>query len=286
MARLGRLAHFSSNMSYGASNSRRGWFAALRFTNRNEQAAPIRDIPSKCSDPTRSRHTTVRVTQHGLLWQCSIPKGPRLAGHAAPIKLRGGNGIAWGSMFDWLPAFLDPPAARVIAKIAGGVILLGVVALVAAKVKYAQVANWPKTSGRILRSEPGFELRRRFKTEQPRNERVAKIAYEFEAKGKTWRSNNILDSGHPPEDQVERLLTDYPKGAPVTVFYNPSDPSKSALEIDHPPKELAIGCLVAMGMVSGWQRSASGWPIRVSSSSSVGSRTRCCRRCFLRPSSD
>ena len=152
-------------------------------------------------------------------------------------------------MFDWLPAFLDPPATMVIAKIAGGVILLGVVALVAAKWKYAQVANWPKTSGRILSSEPGFELRQRFKTEQPRNERVAKIAYGFEAKGKTWRSNNILDSGYPPEDQVERLLADYPKGAAVTVFYNPSDPGKSALEIDHPPKELAAGCLAATGMV-------------------------------------
>ena len=152
-------------------------------------------------------------------------------------------------MLDWLPAFLDPPAARVIAQIAGGVILLGVVALVVARFKYAQVANWPKASGRILRSEPGFELRQRFKTEQPRNERVAKIAYEFEAKGKTWRSKNILNSGHPPEDQVERLLADYPKGAAVSVFYNPSDPGKSALEIDHPPKDLALGCLAATGMI-------------------------------------
>jgi len=152
-------------------------------------------------------------------------------------------------MLDWLPAFLDPPAARVIAEIAGGLILLGVAALVFAKVKYARVAKWPKASGRILRSEPGFELRRRFETEQPRNERVAKIAYEFEAKGKTWRSGNILDSGHPPEDQVERLLADYPKGAAVTVFYNPSDPGQSALEIDHPPKDLALGCLAATGMI-------------------------------------
>lgn len=152
-------------------------------------------------------------------------------------------------MFDWLPAFLDPPAARVIAQIAGGTILLGVAALVVAKIKYAQVARWPKASGRILRSEPGFELRQRFKAERPRNERVAKIAYEFEAKGKTWRSGNILDSGYPPEDQVERLLADYPKGADVAVFYNPSDPGKSALEIDHPPKELAMGCLAATGMV-------------------------------------
>ena len=186
----------------------RSFAAAKAPTNANDPAAP----PSKAIDLPAMQPLT---------------------------KLRCGNGIAWGEHVDWLPAFLDPPAAMVIAKIAGGVILLGVVALVVAKWKYAQVANWPKTSGRILSSEPGFELRQRFKTEQPRNERVAKIAYGFEAKGKTWRSNNILDSGYPPEDQVERLLADYPKGAAVTVFYNPSDPGKSALEIDHPPKELA-----------------------------------------------
>src|SRR5262245_49188839 len=154
-----------------------------------------------------------------------------------------------GSMFDWLPAFLDPPAARVIAQIAGGTILFGLVALVIAKWKYAQVARWPKASGKVIRSEPGFELRQRFKTDQPRNERVAKIAYEFEVKGKKRYSDKILDSGHPPEDQVERLLADYPKGAAVTVFYNPSDPTQSALEINHPPKDLAMGCLAATAMV-------------------------------------
>jgi len=70
-------------------------------------------------------------------------------------------------MSDWLLAFLDPPAARVIAEIAGGVILFGLVALVVAKWKYAQVAKWPKAAGRIVRSEPGFELRQRFVYAQP-----------------------------------------------------------------------------------------------------------------------
>jgi Protein of unknown function (DUF3592) len=152
-------------------------------------------------------------------------------------------------MSDWLPAFLDPPAAWVIAQIAGGTILLGLVALVAAMWKYLQVAKWPQTAGTIIRSEPGFEVRQRFKTERPRNERVAKIAYTFEVNGKKWHSGKILDSGHPPEDQVERLLAAYPKDAAVMVYYNPSDPSRSALEIDRPPKDLAWGCLSAISMV-------------------------------------
>lgn len=151
---------------------------------------------------------------------------------------------------EWLPAFLEPPAARLIAQIAGGAILLGLIGLVLALASYLRVkATWIKTNGRIIASSPGFDLRQRFKTEAPRNERVAKIGYEFEAAGKTWRSGKILDSGHPPEDQVDRLLADYPTGKSVTVLYNPRDPAQSALEIDHPPKDLALGCLAAVAIV-------------------------------------
>jgi hypothetical protein len=154
-----------------------------------------------------------------------------------------------GNVFDWLPAFLDPPAARIIAGTAAGAILLGLVALAVAKFQYARVANWAKTGGRIVGSEPGFELRQRFKTEQPRNERIAKITYEFEIRGTTWRSGSILDAGDPPEDEVEGLLARYPKGASAIVHYNPRDPSQSALEIAHPPPDLAIGCLAASAIV-------------------------------------
>lgn len=152
-------------------------------------------------------------------------------------------------MFDWLPAFLDPPAARLIAEIAAGSILLGLVALAVAMFKYAKVMRWARTGGRIIASEPGFEIRQRFDTEAPRNERVAKIAYEFEVRGRKFRSGRILDSGHPPEDQTERLLRQYPKGAAVIVRYDPDDPSQSALETDHPPKDLPMGCLAATGIV-------------------------------------
>lgn len=151
---------------------------------------------------------------------------------------------------DWMPAFLEPPAARLIAQIAGGAILLGLVGLVLAMASYLRVRmTWIKAPGRIISSAPGFELRQRFKTETPRNERVAKIGYEFQAAGEIRRSGKILDSGHPPADQVDRLLADYPAGKTVTILYNPRDPSQSALEIDHPPKDLARGCLAATVIV-------------------------------------
>jgi hypothetical protein len=152
-------------------------------------------------------------------------------------------------MIDSLLSVFDSEAARVIAMIAGGIILLGVVALVAALASYAKVRTWAPAPGRIIGSQPGFELVQKFKTEPPRNQRVAKIAYEFDANGKTWRSGRILDSGTPPEDQVERLLETYPVGKAVTIRHNPRDPSQSALEINHPPKDLALGCGAAIGIV-------------------------------------
>ncbi|MGD9812146.1 MAG: DUF3592 domain-containing protein, partial [Sphingobium sp.] len=143
-------------------------------------------------------------------------------------------------------AIFESEAANVIANIAGGIILLGLVALVLALMSYARVRTWAAASGRIIGSEPGFALVQRFKTEPPRNQRVAKITYEFEAVGRTWRSGRILDTGTPGEDQVERLLASYPVGKEVTIRHDRSDPSKSALEINHPPKDLALGCMAAI----------------------------------------
>jgi len=146
-------------------------------------------------------------------------------------------------MLEALQTVFEPFAARLIAGIAGGAILLGLAALAVAMFQYRKVRNWATADARILGSAPGFELRQKFKTDQPRNVRVARITYEFEAAGRTWRSNRILDSGDAPEEQTERLLAAYPAGATARIRYDPKDPSKSALEIDHPPRDLAAGCL-------------------------------------------
>lgn len=152
-------------------------------------------------------------------------------------------------MLDGLLGVFESEAARVIAMIAGGAILLGVVGLVLALASYAKTLTWAPAPGRIIRSEPGFELVQRFKNEPPRNERVAKIVYEFEANRQKFRSGRILDAGKPEQDQVDRLLADYPVGREVTIRHDPRDPSKSALEINHPPRDLAWGCLTAIGLV-------------------------------------
>lgn len=148
-------------------------------------------------------------------------------------------------MWETLQALFEPQAARVIGYIAAGTMALGLVATIYAKWIHAKATGWKKAPGRILSSAPGFALVQKFRTEQPRNVRVAKITYEFEVGGRTFRSNRILDTGIHQEDQVERLLKSYPVGAAVTVLHDPRDPSRSALEIVGPPEDLAKGCLAA-----------------------------------------
>lgn len=153
-------------------------------------------------------------------------------------------------MLDSLFAILGTPQARFILYGTAGIIAVGVVATLYALWLSAKSSRWSRANGRILSSKQAFDLVQAFQTEAPRNRRVARITYGFEVAGKTWRSNRILDSGEPPEDQVDRLLADYPVGKAVMVRYDPRDPGQSALEIDVPP-DLAKGCAVATLLLLG-----------------------------------
>src|SRR5689334_6735302 len=109
-------------------------------------------------------------------------------------------------MIESLLAVFDDPNARMIAKIAGGALLLGAAATALALASHFKTYLWRRTKGRIRRSEPAFKLVQAFDNEAPRNRRVASISYEFQIEGKTLYSNKVLDSGEPAEDQVDRLL--------------------------------------------------------------------------------
>lgn len=148
-----------------------------------------------------------------------------------------------------IDAYLHEPASRFIAWGALGLVGLGFIALIAALVLHARTKRWKTAAGRIVISEPGFALVQRFQTDAPRNERVAKIVHEFSAAGKLHRGGKILDAGDPPEEDIERLLKQYPVGATVKVHYDPAHPSTSALEINGPPKDLALGCLSAIAIL-------------------------------------
>jgi hypothetical protein len=61
------------------------------------------------------------------------------------------------------------------------------------------------------------------------------VVYEYEVNGIKYLSNRVRvqDASGPTMGGVlysNPLLNRYPKGAAVTVYYNPQDPKESALE--------------------------------------------------------
>lgn len=150
-----------------------------------------------------------------------------------------------GERLDSLLALVNDPTVRIIAEIAGGIILLGLAATALALTSYWNTRTWVRVQGRITRAEAGFELLQPFKSEQPRNHRVAKISYEYQVGGKLLRSNKIWPSGTPPEEETDGLLKRFPVDSAVKVFHEPRNPNNSALDLNGPPPQLAMGCLVA-----------------------------------------
>lgn len=108
--------------------------------------------------------------------------------------------------------------------------LLVVVAssLVAAKrtIHEAQASlAWPHVCGVIAKSEVVFQIRY-----------VPKVLYRYEVAGKTFVGTRIgigelSGAGYRLRQDAEREIERFKNGSAVPVFYDPVDPSKSALEI-------------------------------------------------------
>ena len=91
--------------------------------------------------------------------------------------------------------------------------------------------KWESTDGLILTS---------YKTERRENFQKfedAEITYEYEVEGKKYRSSVVKASGDmsgspskKEPSEVDRLLSKYPAGNNVTVYYNPSIPRMACLE--------------------------------------------------------
>ncbi len=93
--------------------------------------------------------------------------------------------------------------------------------------KEAAVRAWPQSTGKIVTSNA---LRR--SVGQGREEVVPVIEYEFDYQGRLfktshWRFGNFSVGNSLSADAV---TSRYPVGSSVTVFVNPREPMKSALE--------------------------------------------------------
>lgn len=92
--------------------------------------------------------------------------------------------------------------------------------------------NWPTTTGRIISSDVGsYRSRRSSGTHTTVYE--PNIVYEYSADGQRFQSKQIsfgAVAGTSSTGWAENIVTHYPEGGTVQVFYNPANPSEAVLE--------------------------------------------------------
>jgi hypothetical protein len=102
--------------------------------------------------------------------------------------------------------------------------------IVLAMMLYRQSAShatrsWSPVTGRVLTSK----VVRKSGTNRYTSPAVT---YEYEAAGKAYRGETILPGWikNSGPRSAQRIVARYPKGAQVTVYYDPADPAKACLE--------------------------------------------------------
>ncbi|RUU44105.1 DUF3592 domain-containing protein [Mesorhizobium sp. M6A.T.Ca.TU.002.02.2.1] len=118
------------------------------------------------------------------------------------------------------------------------------------------VSRWLPAAGRIVSSRvearevtsSGSGSERRGSTET-RN--FPAITFEYKVGGKTFRSSRYSVQENLGNFAVAETLARFPKGADVTVFYDPFDPAKAVIERTMPDGALKFMVQLSAGLVIG-----------------------------------
>src|SRR5262249_51167469 len=123
--------------------------------------------------------------------------------------------------------------------------------LFAAIYKYMEVLqarNWSSTAGRgVSPTAVSRPLQDGGVSDDTDTRTYAKIVFEYEIAGKTYRGDRVSIGEDMGNSEVGETLAKYPAGKAVTVYYNPSRRSQAVIERDLPPfvwKGVAIIILV------------------------------------------
>lgn len=156
----------------------------------------------------------------------------------------------WFRQIPWdrlpLPDWMKTTPALLVLGFFFACVLLVLVALIVKSFEVRRMARWPKTMGRIVRSEAALALTRTDSKDIPRNERVADIVYEFEVNGRKYRGKRFTLAEKVSEEEVPGILAQHPAGKVVPVYYDPANPEDSTLERGL-PEGLLLGCLPLLG---------------------------------------
>nr|WP_258123866.1 DUF3592 domain-containing protein [Mesorhizobium onobrychidis] len=118
------------------------------------------------------------------------------------------------------------------------------------------VSRWFPTPGKILSSRvearevtsSGSGSGRRGSTE---TRSFPAITFEYKVGGKTFRSSRYSVQENVGNFAVPETLARFPKGADVTVFYDPSDPAKAVIERNLPDGALKFMVQLSAGLLIG-----------------------------------
>jgi hypothetical protein len=124
-------------------------------------------------------------------------------------------------------------------------VALAIVAVLSKLIEQRQAQSWMQTSGRIVRSQ--VETRRyRFQGEAETLKNVPAVAYEFKVRERTVHGIRIGIGDDAGGANTEATLARYPVDATVTVYYDPSDPTRCVLERSGPQGITVGGCVGAL----------------------------------------
>jgi hypothetical protein len=96
------------------------------------------------------------------------------------------------------------------------------------------VRRWPKADGVITHSEVDVTQSFPEGTDGPEISKYPIVEYAFEVRGRKYQSRKYQQIPAVLELEAEEMVSRYPKGASVAVYYNPSDPSDCVLNRDLP----------------------------------------------------
>ena len=153
-----------------------------------------------------------------------------------------------------------------------------------ASVRVAEARDWPRAQGIVVATRVDAEVNESSDTDSRGRSRTSVtysyrpvIAYTYRVGDRRYGSNRIwLADGRTWDNpaEAEAFLADYPVRGPVSVAYNPADPSDAALIVAPPTAAVFIG--TAFGLIflavawfvphdraGGWPRDRlAGWPRR------------------------
>lgn len=113
--------------------------------------------------------------------------------------------------------------------------------------------DWPQAQGEVVSSE----LVQRSRTHRS-GKRItvhsAKVNYVYHVDGKPFASHQLKWADRHGSSQVEAdMLSQYPAGASVTVFYNPDNPAEAVLQKGISLDHILIGVFLLGSIgVMGW----------------------------------